>query len=109
MPKSSYVSPGMPPLERGEKTVSIFEFWPIWLMYFPVVIQWLLLAIRYRSLTLPLLANPKLPLSGMVGVPKSDLLSQATGRCDKAILDWMVTTVTAEPVAQQADVLMKKR
>lgn len=98
---SPYVSPGMPPLESKQNTVSAFEFWPMWLMYFPVVCQWLWLSLRHRSLTLPLLANPNLPLSGMVGVPKSALFRQASGRCNDVILDWFVFDVTAESVAEQ--------
>ena len=59
----------MPPLDTTGRTTSFFEFWPSWLMYFPVLLQWLVLGLRYRSLSLPLIANPAIPLSGMVGVP----------------------------------------
>lgn len=62
---------GMPRLETHGKTVSFFEFWPSWLVYTPVALQWLGLSLRHRSLTVPLCANPALPLSGMVGVSKS--------------------------------------
>jgi len=89
----AYVSPGMPPLTLG-KTTSFFEFWPTWLMYIPVVVQWIVLSMRYRSLTLPLIANPKLPLSGMVGIPKSQLLNQAEGELQKHILRWFTVTRT---------------
>jgi len=88
----AYVSPGMPTLDMKGKSTSFFEFWPTWAMYIPVVIQSLLLSIRYRSLTLPLIANPKLPLAGMVGVGKSELFMQAKGRCKAAILDWATVT-----------------
>lgn len=70
--------PSLPP--KGAAT-SFFEFWPTWLMYPPVALLWLLLAIRHRSLTLPLLVNPRLPLAGMVGVSKHQLMIQARGRC----------------------------
>ena len=100
--KGPYVAKGMPPLTYGDKPVSFFEFWPTWLVYLPVVVQWLFLSARYRSLTLPLIANPSLPLSGMVGVPKSNILSQATGRSDEAILDWVVYNKTNEAVEAQA-------
>lgn len=101
----SYVTPGMPPLEQGRKTVSFFEFWPTWLMYFPVVLQWLVLGVYYRSWTLPLLANPKLKLSGMVGIPKSHLLSQASGECQRCILPWFVYAVTEESLDLQTSKL----
>lgn len=104
--ESPYVSPGMPPLKLGRRQ-SFFEFWPLWLMYLPVALQWLLLAIRHRSLTLPLLANPSLPLSGMVGIPKSQLLNQATGSLRETILPWYVAEKTAAPTEDQADALLK--
>jgi hypothetical protein len=97
-----YVSKGMPPLELGKKSTSFFEFWPTWAMYIPVVLQWFALAIRYRSLTLPLVANPSLPLSGMVGVPKSDLLAQAGEKINQAILPWFIHTRSTQSIAQQA-------
>ena len=99
----TFVTPGMPPLEFGKRRVSMFEFWPVWVMYIPVVIQWLLLSIRHRSLTLPLLANPGLQLSGMVGVAKSELYQQANGRCADAILTWFTHKINHESWAAQAN------
>lgn len=98
-----YVAPGMPPLDHGGRVVSFFEFWPMWLMYIPVVFQWLFLALRYRSLTLPLIANPNLPLAGMVGVGKSVILRQAGGSCAECILPWVDHRIVAQPVVNQAD------
>lgn len=95
-----YVSPGMPPLILG-RTTSFFEFWPTWLMYLPVAIQWLALAMRHRSLTLPLIANPQLPLSGMVGIPKSQLLAQAEGTLQSTILPWFVHVKTTDSLPDQ--------
>lgn len=100
--KDVYVVPGMPPLQHSGRVVSFFEFWPMWLMYIPVVLQWLILAGRYRSLTLPLIANPKLPLAGMVGVGKSEILRQATGNCAEAILPWIHHQVGGGTVDRQA-------
>ena len=100
--KTVYTAPGLPPLHYGSKTLSFFEFWPTWLIYLPVALQWLVFALRYRSLTLPMLANPALPLAGMVGVPKSVLLAQAEGRCKKAILPWVVHHIDDTAVAAQA-------
>lgn len=108
--EDAYVAPGMPPLHQSGRPVSFFEFWPLWLMYVPVVLQWLFLAGRYRSLTLPLIANPKLPLAGMVGVGKSEILSQATGRCAETILPWVHHRVGGETIDRQAvDFLRKAR
>jgi len=91
----------------SEKTVSFFEFWPTWLIYLPVAFQWLFLAIRYRSLTLPFIANPKLTVAGMVGVPKSELMEQARGECDETILDWNVYIVKDLDIAQQTEQWLK--
>lgn len=104
----TFVSEGMPPLAFKEKAVSFFEFWPTWAMYLPVALQWLVLSGYFRSLTLPLLANPKLKLSGMVGVPKSELLCQATGSCSEAILPWFVVNVDAKPLSELVTQVMAK-
>lgn len=92
----------LPPEPAGRRTLSLFEFWPGWLMYAPVALQWLWLAARHRSLTLPFIANPRLALAGMVGAPKSELMQQATGRCRAVILPWVRYVTTADPSAQQA-------
>ena len=66
---------GMPELDIGsDKATSFFEFWPSQIIYIPIVMQWLWLAIRYRSLTLPLISNPSIYLGGMVGESKTSVL-----------------------------------
>lgn len=79
------INEGMPPLEVSDNITSFFEFWPAWAMYTPVIIQWLFLSARYRSLSLPLIANPSIPLSGMVGESKSDILDLASPEAAKSI------------------------
>ena len=91
-----HVPLGMPPLDFSGRATSFFEFWPLWLVYVPVVIWWLLLSVRYRSLTLPLIANPGVPLSGMVGVGKSAVLELAGEQAREWILPWSIYRVTAE-------------
>jgi hypothetical protein len=71
-------------------------------MYIPVGLQWLVLACRYRSLTLPLIANPELPLSGMVGVGKKQVMEQAGDACAKSILPWVHYCINDRQVEQQA-------
>ncbi|VAW62195.1 D-alanine-D-alanine ligase [hydrothermal vent metagenome] len=74
----STIHQGMPELKwQDNKTTSLFEFWPIQLIYFPVVLQWLYLSLRHRSLSLPLIANTSIPLAGMVGESKSSILNIA--------------------------------
>jgi hypothetical protein len=65
----------MPPLDEAPP-LSRFEFWSPKLFYLPVWawIGWL--ALRHRSLRLPLLANPAFPAGGLVGESKSEVLRQ---------------------------------
>ncbi|MGV6850560.1 MAG: D-alanine--D-alanine ligase [bacterium] len=94
--------------EPSAKTVSFFEFWPTWLMYMPVGFMWIFNALKYRSITLPFIANPVLNLSGMVGVPKSELMQQATGLCREAILNWNIWVTTDQSAELQAQQWIKK-
>lgn len=94
--------------DKNSRNTSIFEFWPSWVMYFPVAIQWLVLGVRYRSFTLPLIANPRLTLSAMVGASKAELFSTATGNCEKAILPWFLHKKTTDPIHEQKDAIIKQ-
>lgn len=47
-----------------------WEFWPAWLFYLPVGLNYLRLAIQYRGLTLPSAANPGIKTGGLVGESK---------------------------------------
>lgn len=60
----------------GQPTFSAFELWPARFFYIPMVLQWAALALRYRSLTLPTLANPGMEAGGLVGESKFAILSQ---------------------------------
>ncbi|UTW45321.1 D-alanine--D-alanine ligase [bacterium SCSIO 12696] len=91
--QQSYTVPGMPQLEHSGNAVSHFEFWPTWLVYLPVIFQWLGLAIRFRSLSLPLVANPNVEMSGMVGFSKSDLMASASPDSQPYILPFITHTV----------------
>ena len=52
------------------RTIGRFEQLPKWLNLIPMVIQWLWLGLRYRSVTLPSAANPRITAGGMVGEGK---------------------------------------
>jgi membrane protein DedA with SNARE-associated domain len=52
-----------------------WEFWPAWLFYAPVVLNYIRLVIRYRGWTLPTAANPGIFSGGMVGESKFAILS----------------------------------
>ena len=84
------INQGLPSLEtNSKKTTSYFEFWPIQLIYLPVVFQWLYLSLRYRSLSLPLIANPSIHLAGMVGESKSSVLELAGKQAKKHIAPYI--------------------
>jgi len=91
----------MPALDNSGRAISFFEFWPMWLIYVPVAIQWALLSIRYRSLSLPLIANPGVPLSGMVGVSKSAVFDLAGEHARQWILPWILIDVDETPIEEQ--------
>jgi hypothetical protein len=59
-----------------ERLFSCFEFWPSWLFYAPVVLHWIWLALRHRSLTLPTVANPLMELGGLCGDSKLHSFAQ---------------------------------
>ena len=50
--------------------LSPLERLPTWVICIPLTIQWLYLALRYRSATLPSVANPKITSGGLVGEGK---------------------------------------
>ncbi|MBT8145835.1 MAG: D-alanine--D-alanine ligase [Gammaproteobacteria bacterium] len=96
-----FVPKGMPDIDMSGRATSFFEFWPTWIMYMPVALQWGWLSLRYRSLSLPLIANPAIPLSGMVGVPKSAVFDRAGEQARNWILSWLDYEVTAESAEAQ--------
>jgi len=96
-----FVPEGMPDMDISGRHTSFFEFWPTWVMYLPVALHWGLLSLRYRSLSLPLIANPAIPLSGMVGVPKTAVFDRAGEQARNWILPWLEYEVTSEEAETQ--------
>lgn len=68
---------GMPEMDTTGPAISRYEFWPTWFFYTPVVVQSLWHSLRYGDICLPLIANPSIWLSGMVGESKQDILDLA--------------------------------
>ncbi len=81
---------GMPVFEQVSKPISFFEFWPGFVFYIPVACQWLWLSLKYRGFSLPLLANPEISLSGMVGEKKSEICAKAFDEADEKIAPWLL-------------------
>ncbi len=55
-----------------------WEFWPAWLFYAPVLVNYVRLALRYGGWTLPTVANPGIFSGGIVGESKFATLRELT-------------------------------
>ncbi len=97
------VNKGMPKFVPDQKgSISPYEFFPAWVFYTPVVFQSLALALRYGDIRLPLIANPKIKLGGMVGESKHDILSMAGSYASKWISPFITVVRTGEDIHQQS-------
>ena len=76
------------------EAVGTLESLPKWLNLVPIVAQWLWLSLRYRSITLPSVANPAVTTGGMVGEGKMEYL---------AIMGPLASSVTAATTCITAD------
>ena len=76
MPSRKSRFSGMPSLEGLRKFVASAERIPNNILYLPLVFRWFLLAIRYRSITLPTVSNPMIETGGFMGESKSSVLDQ---------------------------------
>lgn len=80
--------------ETPKRPVSFFEFWPDWLFYAPVVAFWVLNSIRYGSITLPSLANPRINAGGICGESKNGILGLAGPAARPWVADYAAFTVS---------------
>jgi membrane protein DedA with SNARE-associated domain len=64
-----------------------WEFWPEWLFYIPVAINYLWLAIRHRGFTLPTAANPGMFSGGFVGESKIATLRELSATSPEFIAE----------------------
>ncbi len=53
-----------------------YEYWPFWILFFPMVFYWLYLSMRARSLTWFTAANPGIELGGFFGESKINILQK---------------------------------
>ena len=83
---------GIPPLDKLQRKVSLSERIPPLLFYFPIVVQWIALGLRYRSLTLPTIANPLIEAGGLWGESKSNLMGQISEEQSR----WIAALVTVQ-------------
>ncbi|TFH92269.1 D-alanine--D-alanine ligase [Vibrio ouci] len=86
------VNAGMPVLDEPKRVISPFEFLPAWFFYTPVVAQSVALSLFHRDWALPLIANPAIKLSGMVGESKHDIFHSAGEHTNQWILPFVTVT-----------------
>lgn len=86
------INAGMPVLEQPKRVISPFEFLPAWFFYTPVVLQSAVLSMAHRDWALPLIANPAIKLSGMVGESKHDIFTSAGETANQWILPFITLT-----------------
>jgi len=103
-------------LRKGIKKVSIgslvarlkrWEFWPPIVFYVPVAAKYLTLAIKYRSLSLPTLANPGMYLGGVIGESKFETLADLSRAHPEAVAETHL--VRFESVEQQTCQILRLR
>ncbi|MGC9369767.1 MAG: VTT domain-containing protein [Paracoccaceae bacterium] len=68
LPRMTHV--GMPSLRGLASRIGFAERIPTKLFYLPLVVHWTWLSLRYRSLSLPTLANPLIEVGGLWGESK---------------------------------------
>lgn len=83
------------PRRRAERVTSFFEFWPGWIAYTPIVLQWIGLGIRYRNPILATAANPGIEAGGLCGESKQSILDQISGAAREWIAPYTVATTGA--------------
>ena len=66
----AYIDDDLAGLAESGRARSTLERMPKWLICVPLTLQWLWLALRYQSLTLPTIANPAITAGGLVGEGK---------------------------------------
>jgi membrane protein DedA with SNARE-associated domain len=90
MPSLKRSFSGMPSLKDLRKMVSPAERIPNNILYIPVGINWLLLSLRYRSLTLPSAANPMIETGGFMGESKSSVMDQVGDELKSWLADFVI-------------------
>ena len=80
-----------------------WEFWPAWLFYLPVGLNYLRLAVKYRGFTLPTAANPGIFSGGFVGESKVVTLRQlSAGSPEFTAEAHLLASDTADPAGDSS-------
>ena len=83
-------------MRRHARAVSLFEFWPGWLFYTPVVAHWIALGLRHGDFSLPSAANPRVATGGLCGESKTSILDEAGPVARPWIAPWTVLQTGAD-------------
>ncbi|RLV61037.1 D-alanine--D-alanine ligase [Parashewanella curva] len=94
------VNAGMPVLHQPRRALSPFEFFPTWFFYTPVILQSAVLSVIHRDWALPLIANPAIKLSGMVGESKHDIFNSAGKQTKEWVLPFITLTKTQHHIEE---------
>lgn len=78
----------MPPFDPSGPPVSYFEFWPQYLFYAPMCLYWIWLSARFGGMTLPTIANPRIPFGGWIGESKARVFETAGPTARTLIAPW---------------------
>jgi hypothetical protein len=79
-------------VRREVRRIGPIDRIPRGLFYLPLIASWIGFASRYRSLTLPTIANPCHPTGGLWGESKSGYLVDVTGRECRYVADFVTVT-----------------
>ena len=82
---------------RGAVRASVLERVPLALFHLPLVLSWIGFAVRYRSLTLPTVANPARSTAGPWDESKSGYLLDVAGSDRRWIADFVTVTRSRGP------------
>jgi hypothetical protein len=80
----------LPSLAGLPRRVARAERIPPSLFRIPLVLHWIMLGLRHRSLTLPSAVNPNMSTGGMFGQSKSECLLAVSAACRAAVADFVV-------------------
>ncbi len=106
LPNNSF---GMPPLSRADRKVAMAERIPPALFYLPLVLNWIRLGLKHRSMTLPTAANPTIFTGGMWGETKSSYFQDVAPEERKWIADFVLVNRTPDAQDPAADIARAER
>ena len=93
------------PAHLGRSTL---ERMPKWLICVPLTLQWLWLALRYRSLTLPSAANPAITSGGLVGEGKLEYFEGMGPVARAATANYCAVSTRCIPTGAELRRLMRR-